>query len=763
MQIFDQKTTYFSADGVRLAAGSLLVYKYGTTDLADIFSDNLYTIPAANPFTVSSAGWTTPQIYAKESVTVHVRDFMGNDVKVYDEFASVSGSGSSTGTYAVVDTIENLRALEPVDGALVAVKGYYSLGDCYVRDYIYVESSVLTDNGGTVIQSSTIPTGRWLLQLNGEKVDARVFGVIAGISDVNSQMRAVQTWANDNGKVVYISSGTYNYAASGTYDGYAALDVDEDVIFNRGTALDPVEANWYKWNLYNPYTKIRGKLAGVSVKLTICGTGWENTVVPITAFNNTNCRGYSHGTATYHLFFNETSKTYTWEADCSLSAVSIIDGYTASQYVMSGVDVNVDHIEGWGTINFPQSNATWKFAELDSSFINDRLSYCMVNTSEIIHLKTPVTLHSGADITAYIEASGLGTLTNTAATCKIRGGYGGKPKFIIAGYGLDVGYNTIDHRYFNSGTGMVRSWNVSTNATGIFDMGGMIATDTIDRYGKIYNGTVDGVTVDCELENMTVNGDVTSADLIAKYTVITGNVSNLSSSVLDHVTINGSGQVYCKNGVWNEVNIPNGSIKSVGGAFRLTNVFTGSALFIPNASKEFCNASWIGGSSTGITFDASQMPVTGEAIGFNIAIQRLADMTNNIISVAGSTKKWAINGHYNVRIGDNEGTYTKRTYGFVDGKVNNTASFTQRFWVNSSSIFYFPTNAATVTKIENGSVSTVVGINKAFVAAPTFDETYPNYWSMFGSSASIYVQFIQNFSGGVVANDDCTIQFQLYK
>src|SRR5574343_191303 len=420
MQICDQKTTYFSAEGVRLAAGSLLVYKYGTTDLADIFSDSGFTIPVANPFTLSSAGWTTPQIYANESVTVHVRDFMGNDVKVYDEFSSVNGSGTSTGTYAVVDTIEDLRALEPVDGALVAVKGYYSAGDCYVRDYIYVASSVLTDNGGTVIQSGVMPTGRWLLQLNGEKVDARAFGVISGIADVNSQMRAVQGWAADNGKVVYISSGTYNYAASGTYDGYAALDVDEDVIFNRGSALDPVEANWYKWNLYNPYTKIRGKLAGVSVKLTICGTGWENTIVPITAFNNTNCRGYGHGTAVFHLFFNETSKTYRWESTCAFSAVSIIHGYTASQYVMPGSQVRVDQIKGWGAINFPQSNDTWLFHELDSSYINDRLSYCMVNTDEIIYLKTPVTLHSGADITAYIEASGLGTLNNTAATCKIR-------------------------------------------------------------------------------------------------------------------------------------------------------------------------------------------------------------------------------------------------------------------------------------------------------------------------------------------------------
>ena len=291
---------------------------------------------------------------------------------------------------------------------------------------------------------------------------------------------------------------------------------------------------------------------------------------------------------------------------------------------------------------------------------------------------------------------------------RYRGGYGGKPNFIIANYGIDVGYNSIDYRYFGSANGIVRSWNASANATGVLDLGGKIATDTIDRYGKICNGTVAGVTVNCELENVTVDGDVLSSDLIAKFSTITGRVPNLTSSNLNNVSINGAGIVTCSYGVWNEVNIPNGNVTSIGGVFRLTNVFAKAATFIPNSNKQFANASWIGGSATGITFDASQMAVTGEAVAYNVAIQHIINLESNIKSVAGSTKKWAVNGHYNVRIGDNEGTYTRRTYGSVDGKVNNTASFTQRFWVNSSSIFYFPTSAAVSTRIENG-LSIVTG------------------------------------------------------
>ena len=667
MQITDQKTTYFSADGVRLSAGSLLVYKYGTTDLADIYADYKFTIPVTNPFTLSSAGWPDPQIHAPDSVTVHVRDYLDNDVKVYDVIAGTSGTGGDTGIYVTVDTIEDLRALEPVSEALVAVKGYYDVADCYVREYIFVEDSVLIDNGGTVIQSAVLPTGRWILQLDDDKIDVRAFGVIAGIDDVNSQMRAVQGWASDNDKVVYIPKGTYNYAAGGTFDCYAALDVDEDVKFNRGVLLDPNEANWYKWNLYNSNTTIRSTLAGVCVRLTINGEGWENTIVPITAFNNTNCRGYSHGSANYHLYFNTNSQVYRWEQNCSLSAVSVAKGYTANQYINTGVTVNVDHLEGDGKIAFNQTDDTWYFRELNTKWVTSRVSYAMVNTSDVIYLDSAVTLHAGADITAYVEASGAGTLNTLDGSCKMRGGYGGKPNFILSGYGLDVGYHTIRHDYFSSANGLVNTWNLSAGATGILDMGRAVSTESVSRAGVIYNGTIGGVSAgEITLDNMTVNGNVDSTYVNAKYTTINGALPNLTSSKFNNVTINTTSTVTCTYGVWNEVSIPNGNITSTGGAFRLRDVFTKIATFIPNASKQFANASWEGGSATGIYFDATQMSPDGtDALAYNVVITGLLGLGSNINTVNGTTKAWRINGHYNIKITDNEGVNTRKTEGTI--------------------------------------------------------------------------------------------------
>jgi len=713
MQIFNGKPQFVDVYGERLVGGRLVFYKYATTDLADIFADPLYQTPLLNPLELSSAAWWSDQPFCSESVTVHVQEYVGidefnqpmyNDVMVYDQFASTSGTGGDTSVYSVVDTIEDLRALEPVDGALVAVKGYYTINDCYVREYIFEENNAQIDNGGTIIQSGVNPIGRWVLKIDDNRLDCRAFGVIAGIGDINSQIRAAQGWASDNDKLLYIPKGTYNYAAGGTFDCYAALEVDEDVKFNRGIVLDPDESNWYKWNLYNPNTIIRTTLAGVSVKLTINGAGWENTIVPITAFNNTNCRGYSHGSANYHLWFNTNSQVYTWEQNCTLSAVSVIKGYTSNQYINTGVTAYVDHLEGDGLISFNQTDATWFFRELRTKYVSARVSYAMVNTSDIIHLDCAITLHSGADITAYVEASGLGTLNTPDGTCKMRGGYGGKPNFILTGYGLDVGYHTISQDYFASANGLVNTWNYSTSATGILDMGRAVSTETITRAGIIYNGTIGAVSAgNITLDNVTVNGNIDSTDIDVHESYINGSLPNLTSSKIRNTTITTTSTVNCSNAVWTEVTISGGNIQSIGGSFRLRDVFCNNATFIPNSSKQFANASWFGGSAVGISFDSTQMSVEGEALGYNIAIKNVVYLPNNIVPVNGTTKKWQINGHYNIQICDNEGPNTKKTEGglftLLKYKYNQlNSNSTLAGWViglDSTNIFQF--NAGTTT------------------------------------------------------------------
>lgn len=675
--VIDTRQSYLDENGDILSAGRLIVYKFGTTEYADIFQDSELTLPLDNPLGLSSASWTSTQVYAGESLTVLVQKYEGLDefdqpifstVKTFDSMASASNSGGSSGSISLVDTIEDLRNINGmVDTQIAMVKGYSSPSDCYVRKYIWSELSMAIDNGGTIISSLTSPTGRWILLFEGNTLDIRAFGVLPGATDVNSQLRAACNWASPNKVTLIIPTGTYNLTSSGTFDCYAALDVAEGVKFNRGIFLDPNPSNWYQLNLHNPHTNIRTTFAGVCVKLTINGEGWENTIVPITAFDNLNCRGYSHGTANYHLSITTNGIVYRWEQNCSLSAVSVTKGYVSHQLIYGGVTITVDHLEGEGKVSFNQTDATWHFRELDTRLVGARASYAMVNTSQLIYLTSAVTLHAGADITAYVEASGLGSLNTTDGSCKMRGGYGGKPNFILSGYGLDVGYHTIRQDYFASPEGLVRTWNLSTGATGILDLGRVVSTEVVSRNGIIFNGSIGGVTSsEITLDKVTVNGDIASTYVNAKYSTINGALPNLTSSKFDNVTINTSSTVTCTYGVWNEVSIPSGNITSTGGAFRLRDVFTNRATFIPNASKQFANASWEGGSSTGIYFDATQMSPGGtDALAYNVVITGLLGLGNNINAVNGTTKAWRINGHYNIKITDNEGINTRRTEGQI--------------------------------------------------------------------------------------------------
>lgn len=674
--VIDTRQSYLDENGDVLSAGRLIVFKFGTTEYADIFQDSELTLPLENPLGLSSASWTSTQVYAGESLTVIVQKYEGIDefdqpifstVKTFDCLASASNSGGSSGSISLVDTIEDLRNVNGMQDTQIAmVKGYASPTDSYVRKYVWSENSMAIDNGGTIISSLTSPTGRWILLFEGASLDIRAFGCIPGATDVNSQFRAACNWASPSKVTLVIPTGTYYLTSSGTFDCYAALDVAEGVKFNRGTTSNPTNATWYYLNLYNPNTLIRTTLAGINCLMTINGTGWEHTVVPVTAFENTNCRGYSHGDAAFTLKVTATG-VYTFEQSCSIYCLQVRSGVVAKLEATSGETIAIDHLEGPGTINLFRLPNGFTFRELRTSLVSNNASHAMVSTSDVVYLDSAVKLHAGADVTAYVEASGAGTLNTSTSTCKMRGGYGGKPNFIVSTHGIDVGSHSVRRDYFNSADGLVRTWNLSTGATGILDLGRAESTEVVSRNGIIFNGSIGGVTSsEITLDTVTVNGDVASIYVNAKHSTINGDLPNLTSSKFDDVTINIGTTINCSYAVWNEVSIPNGNISSVGGAFRLRNVFTSVATFIPDSDRLFINASWEGGSANGIYFDASQMPVDGtDAHAFNVTITGILGLSNNINSVNGATKSWRVGGHYNIKVTDNEGTATRKTEGQI--------------------------------------------------------------------------------------------------
>ena len=105
-------------------------------------------------------------------------------------------------TITIAETIEGLKTLS---AGTVEVLGYYEKGDGGGGLFYWDETSTEADNGGTIIQSTGVTTGRWKRAVNGT-VNIRWFGAKGdGIVD---DTVAIQKALNSSRHVI-IPSGTY--------------------------------------------------------------------------------------------------------------------------------------------------------------------------------------------------------------------------------------------------------------------------------------------------------------------------------------------------------------------------------------------------------------------------------------------------------------------------------------------------------------------------------------------------------------------------
>lgn len=664
MQIWQGKPTFLDAYGDRLVAGRVVVYKLRTTTLADIWADEGFTVPLSNPLSLGSGGWWENQPYVDESVTIHVQEYLGldgmntpiySDVQEYD-LLKTDAITSESGNLIVVDTIADLKNLTNVqDQMIVDVLGYFSVGDCYVRRYIYFASDVQLDNGGTVVKSNVYPSGSWILQVEGNRLDVGCFGVIAGIADVNSQMRAAQGWATINGYTLVIPKGTYNYSASGTYESHCALDVADGVVFHRGNTQSTDEGTWYVWTLFHPSTVIRSTLAGNNVKLVIDGQGWQSTSIPITAFNWAT-GGFDSGNGRFNLILNDTTRTYTWNSSKTYTDIIINEGTHNLNVDLYNVYAN--GIKGVGKIAYATSS-TIRASRIRTSNFDGRQAEQMSRATEMIYLDSDVALYAGFTTTAFVWAEGLGGITTFGSTT-MTGGYGGSKKSWIKGtYGINLGSHVIDASCWSNGSNLVSTYNLSQTTT--LDMSGFSTTGIVTKSGTIKNGVVASILAsDIVLDNVTINGQVDSTTINAYRSVFnypSGNpVPNVTSLVANKCVITGntSNYVNLANSTVTDTVI-NGNTIATGGNVKGRNLTINGGLWIvPNSSK-YANSIDLDNVniSGGLTFDASIMSSTGEA---NMYTTYIRGNVGSILSINGATKKWSINGHSNVIIDTNKGS-----------------------------------------------------------------------------------------------------------
>lgn len=192
----------YTINGKPNARGLLTFWNAGTSLPVNVYSDKECTVSAGPYAYLDVDGALSTQLYLKPGVEYEIRMYRpvsvvmvpsydpdnppGSDwVFVYSWRQDVSSTADTIQYAMTVDTMSDLMDLTPSPNMVVSVYGYYSVGDCPVRTYIWNSSDMRPANRGTIIKSNESASGRWNLTddvSNG--VHSYVFGDVPNQNDL---------------------------------------------------------------------------------------------------------------------------------------------------------------------------------------------------------------------------------------------------------------------------------------------------------------------------------------------------------------------------------------------------------------------------------------------------------------------------------------------------------------------------------------------------------------------------------------------------
>lgn len=243
----------FDADGELAVGHALACYYPGTDTLRTWYADADLTTPAPNPDLVGSDGRIAQKFLGSGPSEIRqyspvspssvipddLQDFPGSEWALEWSWLEDGVSPSPDAAVLIVDTVDELRALEDEDAkkGLVAVRGYYAAADQIgVRFYQYKSASSPSDDGGAVLGSAM--GGRWFLKVQTADVDVRWWGALPDTAeDRSSAIAAAAAWTSANGVTLWFPAGCYQVVGGSVSLG--PVRIDEGVTFN---ATDSVYA-----------------------------------------------------------------------------------------------------------------------------------------------------------------------------------------------------------------------------------------------------------------------------------------------------------------------------------------------------------------------------------------------------------------------------------------------------------------------------------------------------------------------------------------
>lgn len=139
----------------------------------------------------------------------------------------------------IVDTIDELKTFPiPEEESLVTVLGYYEVGDCPPRSYMWSSSSELDDDGGVVIKSNLQNTGAWLMKIPGTYIDVRWYGDMPSSDTSCENSNLGQRTKAANAATLYSKDLYFPATEGGTSNGYYGFNGSNTVSVSQNIICD---------------------------------------------------------------------------------------------------------------------------------------------------------------------------------------------------------------------------------------------------------------------------------------------------------------------------------------------------------------------------------------------------------------------------------------------------------------------------------------------------------------------------------------------
>ena len=234
MRHFDVRESFLDTERKPLA-GRVVFYKYGTTELENIYDSD--GTPIANPVYTNDLGQLNVQVFLKDDTdyTILFEKYVGNgdfhtdpdgwlfQYSAVDRWLTYQLSVESESLQAI-NSMADLKNLNPQeveerDGRkIIALLGYNSAGDKPTVYYEWKPNDIDSENGGSIISSNVTATGRWILINTFNSItglDVRHFGVFGADSapEAEDTMSYKISLANDYATTMHIP--LYFYANDG--------------------------------------------------------------------------------------------------------------------------------------------------------------------------------------------------------------------------------------------------------------------------------------------------------------------------------------------------------------------------------------------------------------------------------------------------------------------------------------------------------------------------------------------------------------------